>query len=439
VGARSHKGQALVVVLALTAAMVAGLLLVFNSGQAANEKTRLVNAADTAAYSAALWEARSLNFQSYMNRAIVANEVAIAQLVTLRSWSYYMEQNLRNAAVITSWIPAVGQAIKTLERVWSNVDRIVQRSLPGVEAAISVWNVDALAFAEVLAHQQAPITAGEIAADVVRANRPGAELSGAARVLAVRNAVGWQTDLTDIYRRGGNELARFRNVVLQSRDGFSAERNWNPPGDLAAVSVRKRGGTDLIGEYSWRAMDTLAVHIDLGFTNQEIPLAWNPAENRRQAQAARGFHGGSFRVNPRSSRLAQRLLVPKTGYQGLPEIRDIHQPARQRDTRLTYVVEAREAGERIATADRALGEAAAVLVDGERVDARPNWQQDSLFALGAAELFFRRPVERTDRRREYPSLFNPYWQVRLAPVPRLERGLAAMTKGLAVDPYAVLP
>ncbi|MEO7774550.1 MAG: pilus assembly protein TadG-related protein [Steroidobacteraceae bacterium] len=437
-GARHHSGQALVVVLAFTAAMLGGFVLVFNSGQSVNEKARMVNAADAAAYSAALWEARALNFQSYMNRAIVANEVAIAQFVTLRSWSRYMEQNIRNVSVVTAWIPGIREALQALDKLWTGIDRVLQRTSPVAETALSHWNVNALAFAQVLAHQQAPITAGEIASEVARANRPDADLSTGARMFALVNGTHWLNSITAKYRHGESELARFKDVVMRSRDGFTAQRNWNPV-SLGVVGARKRGGTDLIGEYSWRGMDTLAAHVDLGVTRQEIPLAWNAAENRHHPQTGRGVHGGSFRTNPRTSRLAQRTFVPASGYLGLPEIRDIDQPALQKDLRLRYVVELREAAEHIATADRALPQVAIALPDGRAIDPAPHWQQDSMFAVSAAEIYFRRPVERADGRREFPSLFNPYWQVHLASVEGADRALAAPTKGLAVDPYAVLP
>lgn len=434
----SQKGQALVLVLALLAPMLAGVLLVLNSGQAVNEKVRLVNAADAAAYSAAIWEARALNFQSYMNRAIVANEVAIAQFVTLRSWSRYMDQNIRNVSLVTAWIPGIREALRILDRLWSNLDRVVQRALPPAEAALSRWNVDALSFAQVLAHQQAPITAGEIAAEVASANRPHAVLSAASRAFAVDNANGWLNELTAIYRHGSGELGRLKEVIMSSRDGFTAQRTWNPLATPVA-SVRKRGGTDLIGEYSWRAMDTMSAHVDLGFVSEELPLAWSAAENMRHLQTARGVHGGSWRANPRASRLAQRAMVPATSYLGLPEFRDIHRPAQQRDLRLQYVVELREGGNDVATVDRILQDAAVAVPGGPRLDARPNWQEGSLHALAAAEVFFRRPVERADARREFPSLFNPYWQARLVPVSRRDRALAAPLKGLPIDPYAVLP
>ena len=79
----------------------------FSVGQVINDKVRLVNAADAAAFSAAQWQARSLNYQAYLNRAIVANEVAIAQMVSLRSWSRYMDRTISNASRIGSFVPPI--------------------------------------------------------------------------------------------------------------------------------------------------------------------------------------------------------------------------------------------------------------------------------------------------------------------------------------------
>src|SRR5690606_17141448 len=60
-----------------------------------------------AAYSAALWRARVLNFHAYSNRAIVAQEVAVAQAVTLTSWAKYFERFTAHAGVLaTAWPPA---------------------------------------------------------------------------------------------------------------------------------------------------------------------------------------------------------------------------------------------------------------------------------------------------------------------------------------------
>ncbi|MDE2220176.1 MAG: hypothetical protein KGJ52_07350, partial [Gammaproteobacteria bacterium] len=68
---RREGGQVLALLLLLLAALLGSLLFVFNSGQIVAAKLRLVGAADAAAYSAAQAQARALNFQAYMNRAVV--------------------------------------------------------------------------------------------------------------------------------------------------------------------------------------------------------------------------------------------------------------------------------------------------------------------------------------------------------------------------------
>ena len=59
--------------------MVIAMLMTYSIGQLTNQKTRLQNTADAAAYSAALAQARDYNFSAYMNRAMIANDVSVAQ------------------------------------------------------------------------------------------------------------------------------------------------------------------------------------------------------------------------------------------------------------------------------------------------------------------------------------------------------------------------
>ena len=128
-----ERGQVLALLLLLWAAMLGGLLLVFNSGQIVAAKVRLIGAADAAAYSAAVWQARALNFQAYMNRGIVANEVATAQLVSLRSWSAYMDQVLREAATVSVVAPPLAAPMQALARGWETMNEGLQRALPLLE------------------------------------------------------------------------------------------------------------------------------------------------------------------------------------------------------------------------------------------------------------------------------------------------------------------
>lgn len=88
-GCTRARGQASVFVVIVAAILVIAALLVYNSGRAVVTRIHLQNAADSAAYSGAVELARAYNFAAYSNRAMVANQVAIAQMVGLTSWARY--------------------------------------------------------------------------------------------------------------------------------------------------------------------------------------------------------------------------------------------------------------------------------------------------------------------------------------------------------------
>jgi Putative Flp pilus-assembly TadE/G-like len=81
-----ERGQALVLTLVFIASAGLVSLLLFNSGMLANSKTRLQNAADASAYSAGVLQARDHNFSAYTNRAMVANQASVAQVISLKSF-----------------------------------------------------------------------------------------------------------------------------------------------------------------------------------------------------------------------------------------------------------------------------------------------------------------------------------------------------------------
>jgi hypothetical protein len=66
--------------------VILALYAMYSMNSQAVEKVKLQNTADAAAYSAAVAEARDYNFSAYTNRAMVANQVAVAQFVGLTSW-----------------------------------------------------------------------------------------------------------------------------------------------------------------------------------------------------------------------------------------------------------------------------------------------------------------------------------------------------------------
>jgi len=102
---RRQRGQTVLWFLATIAACCCVFSLVYNVGQVTNHKEATINAADAAALSGALVEARMLNFEAYTNRAIIANEVTIAQIVSLDSWLNYNNELLQYIAAYTQPIP----------------------------------------------------------------------------------------------------------------------------------------------------------------------------------------------------------------------------------------------------------------------------------------------------------------------------------------------
>jgi hypothetical protein len=165
-----------------------------------------------------------------------------------------------------------------------------------------------------------------------------------------------------------------------------------------------------------------------------VPIGWGAAQNAVRPNPWRGDHGGAWSVNPRTARLADARLPARTQrvYPGLVATRDVAAPLRPEPRELRFAVEAADAA-LDPIADPARTRVSRVAA----ASLQPSRSAASQYALSAAAVRFERPEPRADRRREYPSLYNPYWQARLVGPASGERTLAAASRGV-VDPYAGL-
>jgi len=116
--AKWEAGQAALAAVLLIPVVVAGVLLVFNTGQVTASKLRVQNAADAAAFSAMELQARQMNLDAYLNRAMLTNQIAIGQAVSILSWSRYVGKVGENIHYpfdklrsIASLIPYAGGAL----------------------------------------------------------------------------------------------------------------------------------------------------------------------------------------------------------------------------------------------------------------------------------------------------------------------------------------
>jgi hypothetical protein len=436
--ARTQRGQAAVFVLGLAAALAGAFVFAYGAGEATARKQRLIDAADAAAFGAATWQARTLNFQAYANRAIVANEVALAQAVSLRSWSDYLLRTLTNVNTVTQFVPYLGQVTTALQRGWDAVDEVVQPSMQAVEATAAFAN-GVLSGAQPLVHLTGFVAADQIATSTLAAYAPDTAPSRAHATLTARNATDWLR-FTDTY--AGNDRTRLRDVVHAGRDGFTRSRGarFAPLPASLVVRLEKRGGTELVGLDTWRGIDTLALHrrggfLNLGSFRESTPLGWGGAQNAIRASRQRGDHGGAWAVNPRTARLAESRLNANDGrtYPGLPVTRDVSSPRRQDERELRFVVEA--AGAPVDPVSDARGlRVRSLAAPGGAADVSSAAEAR---ALAAAGVKFERPEGRADRRREFGNLYSPYWVARLAAPAAADRALASAVAG-RVDPYVGL-
>lgn len=82
-----QRGQVTIYALIITPILFLSLLLVYNVGTLIRQKISLQNTADATTYSAGVIYARNLNFLSYTNRAMAANEAGIASLASGQTMS----------------------------------------------------------------------------------------------------------------------------------------------------------------------------------------------------------------------------------------------------------------------------------------------------------------------------------------------------------------
>ncbi|AMO37373.1 pilus assembly protein TadG-related protein [Thauera humireducens] len=435
-----QHGQVLPLALVLLVAVAATTFYMFNSGQLVQEKLRLTNTADAVAYSAGVFEARMLNYDAYTNRAIIANQIAIGQAVGLASWAKYMGTSADNIGPYLYLIPYVGPALKA---AMDHVASIMEIFTSALAAAIPLHDtaIQALALSQQVMHGPGDSVAlGNrlaVMQRVARENDPE----------AVVDPVPISDDFIGFTRNheSREERRRMGRVVSDSRESFLRSRNWNFGLVVlcTGIQLRKRGGTELIDlADGWKSMDTLSAHRyrirRFSCRRSERPIGYGTAFSDEDLPDSAYSYSGSRSTNPRASRRADSGEgiaegfdpAPSTiGGGAIPTFKELSSRALEMDdpvTQLTIRV-TKAAGDQ-----RYSGGASLIRPQGrlELYDGAHSGGQSA--AAARVEVFFERPDAGNPRhpdRNELGSLFNPYWQVRLAPITPAERLMAQLRQG----------
>ncbi|WP_321852019.1 Tad domain-containing protein [Burkholderia diffusa] len=511
-----ESGQALVPALLFLVVGGVALNLAFNSLQLTSAKIKLQNTADAGAYAVALMQARDYNFSAYTNRAMVANQAAVAQMVSLKSFVDMLDEHVapgsRSDRLADQYSGGADDWFVKKSRARDMIHPVRQRldsDLPGMARSLDTI-IAALSSAQRAYHEAVLAGAPNLADEIARVNEPNTRVMDGSfdDRLSRTEFAAWRTHSTTFNPRAGYD-DRFADVVADARTlgDFVRSRPVEEfgsgfvPGCWGSVGRRSRmdGGTQLRPDRSgWQAIDGAMTRVWTAHDCIEIYTKWVWVEDE-PPESEVGEEGEAGEATEAGEQGDGELPVPKghwerreetivragiddtstegragagngnaMSYQswygyggylnfgypsgspgwvssamrsqyaagpgmtmsmngGLQPYRDLAgQGMASAAPRITIRV-ARAQGSTISDS-RLLGGGRLALSH----DPRP------LMAVASGEAYFVRPDEkglrsvygllrypsnwsRTDRRTEYPSLFSPYWEARLAAVPEEAR------------------
>lgn len=445
-----QRGQVLPLTLVLLPMVLAVVFYMFNSGQLVQEKIGLTNTADAVAYSAGVYEARVLNYDAYANRAMVANEIAIAQAVGLASWTRYASSAAVSIGPYLGMIPGANAAtlIPALQQVRINRVAILQM----LSDAVTSHNqaIQSLKAAQSAVHGVGNATAianrNAVIAQVKTLNDPNPNVIAT----TIPNAGLGDIDFAAFTQYYGlAKRHRMLEAVLNSREEFlrDPEPNPNPNLDIqgrnwdtgerpdcagnATPSLEKEGTTDIpgvelggntIGYNRWNSLDQLTYYyleypaiydVDGNIVGYDCYLA--------SQVVASGI------ADSRST------AFPFVEQGAIPEFYDLSESVlagSRLSTQLTIRVTQPSADQRYSGGDSPVQPSGSLdLYDGNHAVDTATGNAVSA-AIAKVEVYFERPDNflYPNGAQQRGSLFNPYWQVRLVNT-NAERAAAWLLQG----------
>lgn len=419
---RRQDGQALIYGLFMVVAGLVAVFFVFNTGQLTAEKTKLVNTADAVAYSAGILHARALNFDAYTNRALMANEVMIAQTVSLASWVQYAQGHVEGVPPLNCyevvysvpvWLSLAKYTPLCTALSWPPGAMAVQYAAEAVQPVAKVAVQTAEAARKQLQLAQTVMFASLVPArtalmrEVADANYAN---DGSVEVDPVPLTDQWT--LFDggffVSRYTGNDRSRFREAALTAanRDGFVSARTWHDESAWPCIPAPPRGkvahdaGTTLQGYDDWKAQDKGGLTVE-------------------------SFHTGLFDFGCKTDThygLGEgSQSAADWGYSGVPNFYDLsakalaygpdNADASRRDPRLRFAIRLTRAASR----QRTSAGTSSVRPAGQMAIYAGKQAGQVMAAVATSEVYFDRPPDAVHAygRSEIASLFSPYWQVHL--------------------------
>lgn len=426
-------GAVLMIGLAVIATAAVLIIAVAKTAVLTNDKTRSLALADASAKSVATWYAQILNYDAYSNRAIAANEIMMAQAVTLAAWTQYVQTLAVNIGTVASVLPALRPVAGWVQETAALSHQMASAGAMA-EVPLRSAYTRALQSSQQIMHASAtPFGAQALVNEVIWT----ADSRFFGRIIPSSNISAF-SQFSKVYSNA--ERQPLADLVRRSQDGFSRQRATDqrlylmpttgciPTSvDRAFSKLIRRGGTWFTTDYrDIEAADTLSIHTwrrrsrwnrTCGGIGESIPIGWGAAEastrdfGRHEDPVGVGANGAAL------SR-ARSGLVRIPGYLGLSSSRELSGPLAQarRNASIRVPVLVRLPASKVATPT-----AAQTLMPRESGSV-----SGQIWSLAVAETYFLRPVDTlTDpATREFANLFSPFWGARLVAPDTQDRAVA---------------
>ncbi|MBL1141268.1 MAG: hypothetical protein HND53_04470 [Proteobacteria bacterium] len=293
---KQQTGQSIIFVVLFLGVVVLSLVFLYKAGKVTSEKMQVQNAADAAAYSVSITEARDLNFMSYTNRAMVANEVAIGQMVGMASWathwssfeSYLMayERLFVYPLVMAATLGTSGDAVENVFKLATNLAFKVPgdfmfkvfKIIGNIGATVMHYINKAYSAAQTGYHYGSILYSLSAYIDLVNDNAPGAKISDfgilsmIAHTFTFAEIPGVPGSFVKTYNPSTAEhvdgFQRLAAHVNGSRDEWSRKRGWTLPLDIPPFPIDFDSDFDNDGDVRFNVIDIGVAQVWMEFIFQ---------------------------------------------------------------------------------------------------------------------------------------------------------------------------
>ncbi|MEY2777462.1 MAG: hypothetical protein RLY30_1560 [Pseudomonadota bacterium] len=330
---RPPRGSVLVMALGLSAVLGLGLMLYLSVAGMLHDKTRGQHLADMAALSVATWQAQALNYQAYANRAIIANELMMAQTLSLLSYVQHAETLTQQTAALASIWPGFREFAQTLHAT-AKASREVASLSARAEIPFRSGFTHALMASQLAMHRTlTPFAAQSLVNEVVWS--ADKRYFGQTLTVPTNPSFYWSVQRSSVEQTERN--ASFLEAAL---DAYSQDRSF----DSAAwffpnIGCVPRQASHLLGRLvregstrlndtrtAWIAQDTLSLHRwrSSGWfrlcrgTSELWPLSWGAAQ--AVSTEAPPLSMSQASRNPQGTAQANLTVARIDGYLGLTSL-----------------------------------------------------------------------------------------------------------------------